>query len=166
MQNNILPPIVEITIISAQNITKNKSYFTFCRRIRPFIILSVASAAKNKNVQRLYETREDEKGGVNPTWGDKFRLSLTHNFFNQRYPGIYLQLYTKHLLLGQSQLGWCMIPASDILNRFSHVGSTQFLSYRLKSGDGSRGQGVVNVAVRLEGSLCDDHSVIGVPVKL
>ncbi|KAL0373200.1 UNVERIFIED_CONTAM: hypothetical protein Scaly_1001600 [Sesamum calycinum] len=74
---------------------------------------------------------------------------------------------------------------ADIVNRFSTVGPTQFLSYRLRAKDGSRGHGIVNVAVRLEGSLGivhpprslisnaphlpevheNDQLVIGIPVK-
>lgn len=187
MQNYTQPPILEITIISAQDL-KRKASFTFSRRIRPFVILSSASPAKPSTTNRtkVHKTRVDEDGGLNPTWGDKFRLSLGCSFFDQRYPGIYLQLYTKHLLMGQSQLGWCQIPASDILSRFCPVGSTQFLSYRLRSADGSRGHGVVNVAVRLEGPLDivhpqrtlilngpflqnvheTDQSVIGIPANL
>lgn len=156
MQNTNQPPILEITIISAQDLKKTAS-LPFSRRLRPFITLCAAASttttsSSSKHV-KMYKTKVDDKGGINPTWGDKFQLSLDHTFFYQRYPGIYLQLYTKHLLMGKSHLGWCLIPASDIVNRLFPVGSTQFLSYRLRARDGSRGHGVVNVAVRLEGSL-------------
>lgn len=56
---------------------------------------------------------------------------------------------------GESQLGWCQIPAADILDGFSPAGNMRHLSYRLRDRDGTRGQGIVNVAVRLEGSLPD-----------
>ncbi|GFP85162.1 bon1-associated protein 2 [Phtheirospermum japonicum] len=164
----------------------------FSRRIRPFITLTSASnttATTRKHV-KIYKTRMDDKGGVNPTWGDKFRLPFDQFLVNQRYQGVYLHLYTKHLLMGKTQLGWCLIPATDIVNQFSQVGSTQFLSYRLRARDGSRGNGIVNVAVRLEGSVGilhpprsnqrllipnnvtnlqetheSDGSVIGIPIK-
>ncbi|KAL0448166.1 UNVERIFIED_CONTAM: hypothetical protein Slati_1944500 [Sesamum latifolium] len=41
--------------------------------------------------------------------------------------------------------GWCLIPAADIVNRFSTVGPTQFLSYRLRAKDGSRGHGLLTL---------------------
>ncbi|KAG8382283.1 hypothetical protein BUALT_Bualt05G0060700 [Buddleja alternifolia] len=56
-----------------------------------------------------------------------------------------------------SQLGWCLIPATDIVSRLHPVGSTRSLSYRLRARDGTRGHGVVNVAVKLEGSLAIVH---------
>ncbi|KAK6117093.1 hypothetical protein DH2020_049138 [Rehmannia glutinosa] len=186
MQHNHQHPLLEITIISAQHLMRTTT-LAFSRRIRPFITLSAASTtttSSNKHVN-MYKTRVDDGGGLNPTWGDKFQLPFDHIFFDQRYPGIYLQLYTKHLLMGQTQLGWCLIPAADIVNQFSPVGSTRFLSYRLRTRDGSRGHGIVNVAVRLDGSIGivhpptalisnvpylqemheSDESVIGIPVK-
>ncbi|XP_020551880.1 uncharacterized protein LOC110012455 [Sesamum indicum] len=186
MQTNNQTAILEITVLSAQNLMGIAS-LAFSRRLRPFITLTAdcrAAGSSSKHV-KMYKTRVDDKGGVNPTWGDKFQLSLDHNFFYQRCSGIYLQLYTKHLLMGQTQLGWCLIPAADIVNRFSIVGPTQFLSYRLRAKDGSRGHGIVNVAVRLQGSLGivhpprslisnaphlpevheNDQLVIGIPVK-
>ncbi|CAA0831533.1 BON1-associated protein 2 [Striga hermonthica] len=100
----------------------------------------------------MYKTRVDERGGVNPTWGDKFVLPFEQFVVNERYPGVYLQLYTKQLLMGRTRLGWCLIPAADIVSRFSPVGSVRFLSYSLRESDGSRGHGVVNVSVKLEGA--------------
>ncbi|GER44547.1 calcium-dependent lipid-binding family protein [Striga asiatica] len=116
----------------------------FSKRIRPFITLSSTSNATtniNKNT-KTYKTRVDERGGANPTWGDKFVLPFEQFVVNERYPGVYLQLYTKHLLMGRTQLGWCLIPSADIVSRFSPVGSVHFLSYRLRAKDGSRGHGV------------------------
>ena len=54
---------------------------------------------------------------------------------------------------GKTQLGWCQIPAADILGGFPPAGTLRHLSYRLRDSDGTRGHGVVNVAVRLEGSF-------------
>ncbi|KAL3645643.1 hypothetical protein CASFOL_010823 [Castilleja foliolosa] len=184
-------PILEITILSAQDLIKSTPML-FSRRIRPFITLTASSntTSATRNHVKIYKTRMDDKGGVNPTWGDKFRIPFDQFLVNQRYQGVYLHLYTKHLLMGKTQLGWCLIPATDIVNQFSHVGSTQFLSYRLRARDGSRGHGIVNVSVRLDGSVGilhpprsnqrlsvpnnftnlqethkSDESVIGIPVK-
>ncbi|CAA0838775.1 BON1-associated protein 2 [Striga hermonthica] len=179
MQQSSHRSILEITIISAQDLKKSTSTTVFSRHIRPFITLSNDINAKT------YKTRVDDKGGINPSWGDKFRLPFEQFLVNKRCPGIYLRLYTKNFLMGRTQLGWCLIPAADIVSRFSPVGLVHFLSYRLRARDGSRGNGVVNVAVKLEGSdgfvcplrdLTSDvsylqemrdsrESVIGFPVK-
>ncbi|GAU19503.1 hypothetical protein TSUD_77470 [Trifolium subterraneum] len=50
--------------------------------------------------------------------------------------------------MGQTQLGWCFIPASDVA--LLTPGSVQYLSYRLRERDGSRGQAIINISVRLE----------------
>ncbi|KAL2544027.1 BON1-associated protein 2 [Forsythia ovata] len=166
---------MEITLISAQDLRVASSAFCRCRHLRPFITVTTSTTYGAKQL-KVYKTQVDDKGGVNPTWGDKFQLHLDQTFFS----GIYLQLYTKHLMMGNTQLGWCLIPATDIFDRFSPVGSTRFLSYRLRDSDGSRGHGVVNVAVKLEGNPPTPHPqqqlltpernvsdmVIGIPVKM
>ncbi|KAK4338386.1 hypothetical protein RND71_042873 [Anisodus tanguticus] len=55
--------------------------------------------------------------------------------------------------LGWSELGWCMIPAADIFDGLFPAGFVRQFSYRLRNKDGSRGHGVVNVAIKLEASF-------------
>lgn len=167
---------LEMTVVSAQGL-KNTTYsslFSHHRRLRPFITVTTFPNG-------VFQTRVDDEGGVNPTWGDKFRVPIDDTFFANRYSCIYLQLFTKRLIAGQSQLGWCQIPATDI--GLPPVGSVRQLSYRLRAGDGTRTQGVVNVAVKLEAARApvvvaaaathddqrSDHdtcrTVIGIPVS-
>ncbi|CAI9755420.1 unnamed protein product [Fraxinus pennsylvanica] len=179
MQNYSNPCFIEITLISAQDLRVASS--VFCRRLRPFITVTTSATLYGDKQVKVYKTKVDDKGGVNPTWGDKFRLPLDQTIFYLRKSGIYLQLYTKHLVMGNTQLGWCLIPMTDIVNRLIPVGSTRFLSYRLRDRDGSRGNGIVNVAVKLEGNLPTQHPpqrpvmmpegnvgdiVIGIPGKM
>ncbi|XP_076960244.1 BON1-associated protein 2-like [Bidens hawaiensis] len=140
---------MEITIISAQGL-KNSSLFS--QHIKPFITLTTTPPPSSCHV---YTTTVDHEGGVNPTWGDKFDLSniIDASFFYNKSSYIYLQLYTNRFLLGPRLLGWCGIPAGDIVDGFSPVGTARTLSYRLRKRDGSRGHGVVNVVVKLESSI-------------
>ncbi|XP_076912666.1 BON1-associated protein 2-like [Bidens hawaiensis] len=141
---------MEITIISAQGL-KNSSLFS--QHIKPFITLTTTPPPSSCHV---YTTTVDHEGGVNPTWGDKFDLSniINASFFYNKSSYIYLQVYTyRYFLLGPRLLGWCGIPASDIVDGFSPVGTVRRLSYRLRKKDGSRGNGVVNVVVKLESSI-------------
>ncbi|THG02981.1 hypothetical protein TEA_011473 [Camellia sinensis var. sinensis] len=164
---------MEVTVISAEGLKKTPSSAAalfFSRRLRPFVTLTLppfscsttttttTTTTTNTNGDKLshvYKTRIDDQGGINPTWGDKFHIPITDStFFHQRhYSFIYLQLYNKHVMVGQTQLGWCQIPAADILDGLSPAGTVRRLSYRLRSRDGSRAHGVVNVAVKLEGSV-------------
>ncbi|KAK3019304.1 hypothetical protein RJ639_004624 [Escallonia herrerae] len=153
---------MEVAVMSAQGL-KNTSSGLFSRRLRPFITLTTVPPNSYKPVadggkdSRVYRTRVDDGGGVNPTWGDKFHLPIDASFFHQRHSCIYLQLYTKRVMVGPTQLGWCQIPAGDILDGLSPAGSVRRLSYRLRNRDGSRGHGVVNVAVKLEASFPGVH---------
>ncbi|GJZ09338.1 RNA-directed DNA polymerase, eukaryota [Tanacetum coccineum] len=134
----------------------------------------------------MYTTRVAREGGVNPTWGDKFDLSkvIDKSFFYNKNSYIYLQLCTNRSLLSPRFLGWCAIPARDIVDGFSQVGTARQLSYRLRNKDGSRGHGFVNVMMKLESSIFEGPKrviepdvrrlpemsygrvAIGVPVKM
>lgn len=144
---------LEITVISAEGLKPSCSIL-FSNRLRPFITLTTLSAPAPSNHVNGYEephayhTRVDGQGGINPKWGDKFVISLNSNFFANTYSCIYLRVYTKRLIAGQTQLGWCQIPAHDI--GLPPVGSVRYLSYRLRSRDGSKTRGVLNLSVKLE----------------
>ena len=181
---------MEITVISAQGL-KNTSSSLFSRRLKPFVTLSLPPPTCQSNGYKpchVYKTRVDDGGGVDPTWGDTFHIPIDHaNFLCQKRPFvIYLQLYNSVLTGGQAELGWCQIPATDIVDGFlPSLGSIRHLSYRLRARDGSRGHGVVNVAVKLEGlvlpQMCPqrppncylthssetgfgDQTVVGIPI--
>lgn len=175
---------MEITVISAQGL-KSSSSILFSHRLRPFITLTaVPPSCSNpcrptRNADRrchVYKTKVDDQGGTNPTWGDKFHVPMDSTFFTNRRSCLYLQLYTKRLVLGETQLGWCQIPAHDI--GFPAAGSVRYLSYRLRARDGSKTHGILNLAVRFEGhsisqglttnsispTLDASQTVIGIPV--
>lgn len=171
---------MEITVISAQGL-KNTSSGPFSHRLRPFITITTypPTPCNGDNKCQMYRTRVDDEGGVNPTWGDKFHVPVDTAFFANRYSCIYLQLYTKRLIMGRVQLGWCQIPVTDI--GYPPDGAVRYLSYRIRARDGTRGHGVVNVAIKLTGSqpvashrlLNSDQkasetleTVIGIPVTL
>ncbi|OAY59854.1 BON1-associated protein 2 [Manihot esculenta] len=141
---------MEITIISAQGLKTNSSS-PFSHRLRPFITITAyplaASSCSDDNKRRIYSTRIDDQGGVNPTWGDKFYIPIDTAFLTNRYSCIYLELYTKRLIMGRVLLGWCQIPVTDI--GFPPEGSVRHLSYRLLARDGTKGHGIVNLTVKL-----------------
>ncbi|KAJ7944879.1 BON1-associated protein 2-like [Quillaja saponaria] len=151
------PLILEITVLSAQGLKKSAFSTLFSRRIRPFITLTMLpgqppntySPNNDDKQSHVYKSRVDDQGGINPTWGDKFRIPVDTAFFANRYSSVYLQLYTKRLFVGQAQIGWCLIPATDV--GLLPAGSVRHLSYRLRDRDGSRGNGVINLAVKLQG---------------
>ncbi|MBA0708171.1 hypothetical protein Golax_020153 [Gossypium laxum] len=106
LDNNQQQFTLEMTVVSAQGL-KNTSSFLFTHRLRPFITITTfpppLEAADLKSC-RGFQTRVDDQGGVNPTWGDKFHVPIHHTFFANRYSCIYLQLFTKRLISGKAQL--------------------------------------------------------------
>ncbi|KAF8379446.1 hypothetical protein HHK36_028882 [Tetracentron sinense] len=147
------PLTLEITVISAKGL-KNTSFPLLCSKpVRPFVTLSTnpPTLCRYKPIHHVYRTRVDKDGRTNPCWGDKFHLPIDTTFFSQNYSSIYLQIFSNRLLGDKIQLGWCQIPATDIIEGFRPAGSLRHLSYRVRARDGSRGHGVVNLAVRLVG---------------
>lgn len=160
---------MELTVISAEDL-KPKSSALFPRRLKPFVTLTLPSSTNGDKPVHVYKTTVDDAGGVNPTWGDKFHIPLDNNSTSSFYrshesqyyycPLLCLQVSTKDLMGGQTQLGWCQIPAADVLDGLSPAGHVRRLSYRLRDGDGCRGHGVVNIAVKLD---CSSGPVIMCP---
>lgn len=147
---------MEITIISAQGL---KNTTTWPWRFRPFATVSTVPTITSSSIATEgHTTCIDEKIGNdnnnnnNPTWGDKFHLSIDASLFLHGHLCIYVQIYSKNFFSGRSELGWCMIPASDVFDGLLPAGFVRQFSYRLRNKDGSRGNGVVNVAVKLDAS--------------
>ncbi|RVW65742.1 hypothetical protein CK203_057689 [Vitis vinifera] len=51
------------------------------------------------------------------------------------YSAIYLHIYTKRLMKGKTQLGWCQISAGDILEGFTPSRTRRHRGYRLRDRD-------------------------------
>ncbi|GAA0170625.1 hypothetical protein LIER_24848 [Lithospermum erythrorhizon] len=160
------PRIIEVTIISAQGVKNSSSIFS--DRLRTFATASTTphfswASSNNSGGQnvhdnnKLYITNVDYKGGVNPTWGYKFQLNLDGTFFSQRHSSIYLNLYSKNMLWGQTHIGWCAIPAADIVGGTMPAGLVGYLSYRLWERDGIHG--VMELLMLLK-------AVVGIPVAM
>ncbi|KAI4315381.1 hypothetical protein L6164_028196 [Bauhinia variegata] len=167
--------VLEITVLSVEGLRHNS--FCLCsRRIRPFITLTKLPAPPTHadKASHAYNSKGDDEGGFKSGWDQKFRVPVDPTFFSDRYSSIHVQLYKKRPIVGQDQLGWCLIPAADI--GFLPPGSIRYLSYRVRCKDGSRGNGIIDLSVTLDGfvqrmstsakptgNTC--HTVIGIPVK-
>ncbi|KAL3743105.1 hypothetical protein ACJRO7_018409 [Eucalyptus globulus] len=177
------PVSVEITVISAQGLRNPTLNALFSRRLKPYATLAVAAAAAAAAAasapRPAHATGVDRRGGTNPTWNEKFRLPVDPGFFADLRSSVYLDVRARQLVGGEAVLGWCLIPAGDILSpeAAAAAGSVVFLSYRLRDRDGTRGHGTVNVSVRVvveQGRAgcgdawagCGDawRTVIGLPV--
>ncbi|KAK1274449.1 hypothetical protein QJS04_geneDACA022254 [Acorus gramineus] len=144
---------IEVTVISAQSLKKPTSLFSH-RRLRPYVTLS-ADNPPPPPTDKIYRTRVVTDGSVNPTWGDKLRLPVGPGFFQKGGgdPGIVVHVFNNSGgFSGQEALlGWCRIPASDVVDGLHPPGTVHRLSYGLMCKDGSKGEGVVNFAVCVVG---------------
>lgn len=162
---------LEVTVLSLEEglHSSSSSFLTslFSSRITPFITLTKIPPPSNGDKPcHVYMISESPSS----SWDHhKFFVPLDSTFFsdNRYYSSLHLQVWSKRRVLGPAQLGWCLIPASDI--GLIPSGSLRYLSYRLRSKDGSKSDGIINLAVRLgisstavEGDAC--QTVIGMPV--
>ncbi|KAF8032976.1 hypothetical protein BT93_D1765 [Corymbia citriodora subsp. variegata] len=141
------PVSVEITVVSAQGLKNPTLNALFSRRLKAFATLSAVSSKSTKG--QVHTTSVDRRGGSNPTWNEKFRLAVDPAFFADLRSSVYLTVHARRLAGGQALLGWCQIPAGDILSPAAPAGSVVFLSYRLRDRDGTRGHGTVDVSARV-----------------
>ncbi|KAK4260539.1 hypothetical protein QN277_003638 [Acacia crassicarpa] len=149
---------LEITILSVEGLHRRSS--TGATLFSPSITLKKIPSPTNGNKPSHVYT---------PDVDQKFRVSLDSTFFSDGCSSLQLQLHAKRRLFGWTQLGWCLIPATDI--GVLPSGSLRYLSYRLREQDGTRGHAIVNLSIRFEGvappsaSTVDaGRTVIGIPV--
>ncbi|KAK5847108.1 hypothetical protein PVK06_003410 [Gossypium arboreum] len=146
--------VMELRVLPIKNLKKQGSCGLFTRHLRHHISLT-----KFNGVNNLCEGNVEKS-----TFGESFVVPIESNFFaNNSY--ISLQLHTKRLLGRKDLLGSCQIPAADIGE--PPVGSVRYLSYKLKGKDGSRGNRIVDLQLKLESYGCPVYTgqeVIGTPV--
>ncbi|PKI41405.1 hypothetical protein CRG98_038177 [Punica granatum] len=157
--NNNPSLTVDITVVSAEGL-KNPSSLSalFSKRLKTFVTLALPIEPSSQRCQAMWspvhQTRTaNSQRGENPAWGETFRVSIADSTFSSGFSSsaVLLQVYMERLVSGRTLLGWCHIPVADI--RWPPTGSVRFLSYRLRASDGTRSQGIVNLAVRLPGSF-------------
>ncbi|KAI4367911.1 hypothetical protein MLD38_016537 [Melastoma candidum] len=169
---------IEITVVSAQGLRNSCSFPFFWKRLRSYatVALSMAGPCRNElpdESRPAYATKVDDRGGTDPRWDEKFRIPVDSVFLEDvRFSSICVRVYAR----GGSQLGWCRVPMEDVV--ISPPGKVSYLSYRLRDPrDGTRGHGIVSVAVKLDGlqantccsrlpSLDSRQAVIGIPVSI
>ncbi|KAI9117908.1 hypothetical protein K1719_011050 [Acacia pycnantha] len=149
---------LEITVLSVEGLHRRSS--TGTALFSPSITLTkIPPPTYGNKPSHVYTSDVDQK----------FRVSVDSTFFSDRSSSLHLQLHAKRRLFGRTQLGWCLIPATDI--GVLPSGSLRYLSYRLREQDGTRGHGIVNLSIRLEGvappsasTVDPGQTVIGMPV--
>lgn len=176
---------VELTVVSAEGLDAAAAPVSCCpfprrRRLRPFAAVTTTPPDlwgpqhDGSRVQE-YVTGVDSRGGENPSWGKEFSIPVGPDFFANAHSCLYLCVYdARSGAGGRGLLGWCRIPVEDF--GVPPTGAVRQLSYGLKERDDTRGKGIVNLAVRVEGPLRSERltplpsatcrPVIGIPMGL
>ncbi|XP_058731945.1 uncharacterized protein LOC131603597 [Vicia villosa] len=146
--------ILELTLVSTEGLNN----YTSCLNpiLKPFITVTKFPPFTTTTPTTAWDN-------------NMIRVPLDPTFFSEASSCLYLQLFIKRRIMGQDQIGWCFIPASDI--GLLTPDSVRYLSYRLRGRDGSRRHVIINISVRLDitTSLSPNidttcYTVIGIPV--
>lgn len=117
---------------------------------------SNSSSSSNEN-DDVYRSRVDDDDGAGN--GGVLRIPVDCSLCWWLEVEIYRNRKRRMIGWCEEQVGWCVIPASDI-NALVPPSSLQFLSYRLRARDGSTTPAIINLSIQF-----NPATVIGIPVK-
>ncbi|KAF8732719.1 hypothetical protein HU200_015054 [Digitaria exilis] len=141
---------LEVTVLSADALRLPPSYSPLPRRLRPYVTVSSDAASS------ACSTEVASTGGGEHSWGDTLVVPVGPEFLEGR-ADVHVSVMSEATcrLVGATPLGWCGIPAADVLDGLRPPRALRRLSYSLRcprrGGSTSWGHGVVHLAVRVLG---------------
>lgn len=161
---------LEIRVLSCEGLNDliNKAYSSpFCSLLMSnssnYSIISLTKLPVSHTCKHpeVYSSRVDGEGAGE---GRLLRVAVDCGFFSEGHNSwLHLRISRKRRVVGVTEVGWCVIPASDIGP--PPPASVRHLSYRLRARDGARVPAVINLSVQLKPASSDDPA-IGIPVEL
>ncbi|KAG8094042.1 hypothetical protein GUJ93_ZPchr0012g21256 [Zizania palustris] len=143
---------LEVTVLSAESLRLPPSYCSLIpRRLRPYVTVSSAESACSTAV-----AAEGASGGGEHTWNDTLVVPVGAEFMESR-GDVHVAVFSEAScrLVGATPLGWCRIPAADVLDGLRPPRALRRLSYSLRcprDGPAAPARGsVVHLAVRILG---------------
>uniref|UniRef100_A0A0E0L798 C2 domain-containing protein n=1 Tax=Oryza punctata TaxID=4537 RepID=A0A0E0L798_ORYPU len=147
---------LEVTVLSAESLRlPPPSYYSLIpRRLRPYVTVSSAASACSTDVA--------EGASGEHSWNDTLVVPVGAEFLESRGGGggggdVHVAVYSEpacRLVGGATPLGWCRIPAADVLDGLRPPRALRRLSYSLRCPrSGGPARGVVHLAVRVLGDL-------------
>ncbi|KAF0902376.1 hypothetical protein E2562_016219 [Oryza meyeriana var. granulata] len=152
---------LEVTVLSAESLRLPPSYYSLIpRRLRPYVTVSSAASACSTAVA------EGATGGGEHSWNDTLFVPVGAEFLESRGGDVHVAVYSEpacRLVGGATPLGWCRIPAADVLDGLRPPRALRRLSYSLRCPrGGGPARGVVHLAVRVLGDL-ESHRLMMPP---
>jgi hypothetical protein len=144
---------LEVTVLSADSLRLPPSYSPLPRRLRPYVTVS------SDTPESACSTAVAAGGGGGEhAWGDTLVVPVGAEFLEGR-ADVHVAVLSEATcrLVGATPLGWCGIPAADVLDGLRPPRALRRLSYSLRCprrGGGTAaawGHGIVHLAVRVLG---------------
>ncbi|XP_066378612.1 uncharacterized protein [Miscanthus floridulus] len=154
---------LEVTVLSADSLRLPPSYSPLPRRLRPYVTVSSSDAPGSACSTAV---APGGGGGGEHAWGDTLVVPVGAGFL-EGHAHVHVAVLSEPAcrLVGATPLGWCGIPAADVLDGLRPPRALRRLSYSLRCprrggvggapGPPAWGHGVVHLAVRVLG-LRDD----------
>ncbi|CAL4899268.1 unnamed protein product [Urochloa decumbens] len=141
---------LEVTVLSADSLRLPPSYSPLPRRLRPYVTVSSSDAPGGS---ASFSTAV--AAGGEHAWGDTLVVPVGAGFLEGR-AHVHVSVLSEPAcrLVGATPLGWCGIPAADVLDGLRPPRALRRLSYSLRcprrdggASPGGWGHGVVHLAV-------------------
>jgi len=144
---------LEVTVLSADSLRLPPSYSPLPRRLRPYV--TVSSDAPASACSTAVAAGGAPSG--EHSWGDTLVVPVGAEFLEGR-ADVRVAVLSEATcrLVGATPLGWCGIPAGDVLDGLRPPRALRRLSYSLRCPRRGGAHGVVHLAVRVLGLGGDD----------
>lgn len=157
---------LEVTVLSADSLRLPPSYSPLPRRLRPYVTASSSASDAPASSSACCSTSVASRGapGGDHSWGEGGGGTLVVPVgaaFLEGRADVRVAVLSEPAcrLVGATPLGWCGIPAADVLDGLRPPRALRRLSYALRcprrGGAPAWGHGVLHLAVRVIG-LRDD----------
>ncbi|XP_028779965.1 uncharacterized protein LOC114736341 [Neltuma alba] len=157
MMSNILNPMweLEVRVLSCEGLSLISESSSFSSWWSSFIFTPANSTPSHffsvtklpDQKPKVYSERLEGEGAAE---GGVLRVPADSHFLSDTQSCLYLQIHRKRRILGPTQVGWCLIPASDIWPPPPPPPCVRCLSYRLRGRDGCAGGAIINLSIQLK----------------
>ncbi|KAJ1297481.1 hypothetical protein BS78_01G379700 [Paspalum vaginatum] len=147
---------LEVTVLSADSLRLPPSYSPLPRRLRPYVTVSSppppSDAPAAASACCSSSTSVATPGAGHAAWGDTLAIPVGAAFLEGR-ADVRVAVLSEPAcrLVGATPLGWCGIPAADVLDGLRPPRALRRLSYSLRCPGLGGGHGVLHLAVRVLG---------------
>uniref|UniRef100_A0ACD5XWV3 Uncharacterized protein n=1 Tax=Avena sativa TaxID=4498 RepID=A0ACD5XWV3_AVESA len=150
---------LEVTVLSAESLRLPPSYSPLPRRLRPYVAVSSSADCSSSSST---DVASSSSGAGEHSWesGDARLVVAVGAGFLEGRDDVRVAVFSvsgcaRRLVAGgDTPLGWCRVPAADVLDGLRPPRALSRLSYSLRCPRGfGAGHGVVHLAVRVIGDV-------------